>query len=76
MKKGERGRIPNWAKKRAEEEVSKYGFGLAFHYFIYNCDTTNLQDWEKQLWRAFDRIQRIRKGKELKRYGKVAKNER
>lgn len=71
MRKGERGRIPNWAKKRAEEEVNKYGLRLAFHYFIYDCDTTNLLDWEIQMWRAFDRIERIRKGVELKRYGKL-----
>lgn len=55
MKKGERGRIPNWAKKRVKEEVEKYGLALAFHYFIYDCDTTDLKDWEIQLWRAFDR---------------------
>ena len=44
MKKGERGRIPNWAKKRVKEEVEKYGLALAFHYFIYDCDTTDLKD--------------------------------
>ena len=57
-RKGERGRIPNWAKKRAAEEIDKYGLDLAFHYFIYDCDTSNLKDWEIQLWRAFDKYQR------------------
>lgn len=79
MKKCERGRIPNWAKQRVEEEIRKYGLCLAFHYFIYDCDTTNLKDWEIQLWRAFDQIERIRKGVGLKRYGKKyigADNER
>ena len=76
MKKGERGRIPNWAKTRAKEEIEKYGLDLAFHYFIYDCDTTDLKDWEIQLWRAFDRYQRIEEGIELKRYGMEAKNEK
>lgn len=73
MKKGERGRIPNWAKKRVEEEVEKYSLDLAFYYFIYDCDTTDLKDWEIQLWRAFDRYQRIEEGIELKRYGMETK---
>jgi hypothetical protein len=75
MRKGERGRIPNWAKKQVEEDIKKYGLGLAFHYFIYDCDTTNLKDWEIQMWRAFDRWQRIEKGIELKRYGKNIKEQ-
>lgn len=58
---GELGRIPNWAKKAVEENVAKYGFYMAFHYFIYDCDTTNLEKWEIQLWRAFDRYQRLHK---------------
>lgn len=57
-KKGERGRIPNRVKKRVEEDIEKYGFYLAFHYFIYDCDTTNLKDWEVQMWRAFDKYER------------------
>lgn len=57
-KKGERGRIPNWAKERAIEDINKHGFYLAFHYFIYDCDTENLADWEIQYWRAFDQYER------------------
>lgn len=61
MKNGARGRIPNWAKERVKEDIKKYGFYLAFHYFIYDCDTTNLQKWEIQYWRAFDQYERTHK---------------
>lgn len=59
VKNGQFGRIPNWAKERVEKEVEKYGFYLAFHYFMYDCDTTNLQKWEIQYWRAFDRYAKL-----------------
>ena len=64
MKKGERGRIPNWAKKKVEEDIKKYGFYMAFHYFIYDCDTRNLKDWEIQYWRAFDLYEKTHKIRE------------
>ena len=64
MRKGERGRIPNWAKKRVQEDIEKYGFYMAFHYFIYDCDTSNLADWEIQYWRAFDQYERTHKIRE------------
>jgi len=73
-KDGEKGRIPNWVKKRVEEDIKAYGLHLAFHYFIYGCYTTNLQSWEIQMWRAFDRYARIKKGIGLKRYGKLKEN--
>lgn len=57
-----RGRIPKWAIQRVEEEVGKYGFYLAFHYFMY--DYGGLY-YEIQLWRAFDRYARIHNIKEI-----------
>lgn len=48
-----RGRIPNWAKKIVEEQVDKYGFSMAFSYFAYDCDWSDLSDGDVRLWRAF-----------------------
>ena len=63
-KKGERGRIPNRIKKSVEEDIKKYGFYMAWHYFAYDCDFENLTDWEIQTWRAFDQYERNHKIKE------------
>lgn len=63
-KRGERGRIPNRIKKSVQEDIEKYGFYMAWHYFAYNCDFGNLTDWEIQTWRAFDQYQRSREIKE------------
>ena len=57
-KKGERGRIPARIKKHVEENIEKYGFYMAWHYFAYDCDFGNLTDWEIQTWRAFDQYER------------------
>ena len=54
-----RGRIPNWCKERVEEDVKKYGFYLAFHYFMYDCDTSNPDGHDIQHWRAFDRYAKL-----------------
>jgi hypothetical protein len=63
-KKGERGRIPSRIKKRVEEDIKKYGFYMAWHYFAYDCDFGNLSAWEIQTWRAFDQYERTHKIKD------------
>ena len=63
-KKGQRGRIPSRIKKSVEEDIKKYGFYMAWHYFAYDCDFDNLTDWEIQTWRAFDQYERNHKIKE------------
>ena len=63
-KRGERGRIPTRIKKHVEENIKKYGFYMAWHYFAYDCDFGNLTDWEIQTWRAFDQYERVHKIKE------------
>jgi hypothetical protein len=63
-KRGERGRIPTRIKQHVEEDIKKYGFYMAWHYFAYDCDFGNLTDWEIQTWRAFDQYERKHKIKE------------
>ena len=60
-RRGERGRIPTRIKKHVEENIKKYGFYMAWHYFAYDCDFSNLTDWEIQTWLAFDQYERKNK---------------
>ena len=60
-RKGALGRIPTRIKKYVEENIKKYGFYMAWHYFAYDCDFGNLTDWEIQTWRAFDQYERKNK---------------
>lgn len=55
---GSRGRIPNWATKRVEEDVKKHGFNLAFHYFAYDSIVDDMPPADIQLWRAFSKYGR------------------
>lgn len=52
---GSKGRIPNWAIKWVNEDVKKYGFYLAFHYFAYDYIFPGLTQEDIQHWRAFDK---------------------
>lgn len=55
---GSRGRIPNWAINEVANDVNKYGFHAAFHYFAYNNIVENMDKESTQLWRAFDKYAR------------------
>lgn len=50
-----KGRIPNWIKEYAKEQVDEYG-GMAIHFAIYNTDWSNLDVEDLRLISAIDKL--------------------
>ena len=55
-----RGRIPNYIKKQAEEEVKKYGWGMAYHYACYGTMWSNPSSYNLRLISAIRKIVKLK----------------
>lgn len=51
-----RGRIPNWIKERAKEEVAKYGPERAYQYAAYNTSWLSPSPDDLRLLSAISKI--------------------